>query len=43
MKKEIIFVLLNEFADWEGAYIASNLNAGVKPGSPINYVVKPYL
>ena len=36
MKKEIIFVLLN----WEGAYIASNLNAGVKPGSPINYVVK---
>ena len=40
MKKEIIFVLLNEFADWEGAYIASNLNAGVKPGSPINYVVK---
>lgn len=39
-KKEVIFVLLNEFADWEGAYIATNLNMGVKPGSPINYIVK---
>lgn len=26
MKKEILFVLLNNFADWEGAYIAPNLN-----------------
>nr|WP_320059368.1 type 1 glutamine amidotransferase family protein [uncultured Bacteroides sp.] len=39
-KKEIIFVLLNEFADWEGAYIAASLNQGAKPGSPINYTVK---
>ncbi|MEG1738744.1 MAG: glutamine amidotransferase, partial [Odoribacter sp.] len=22
MEKEILFVLLNDFADWEGAYIA---------------------
>lgn len=40
MKKEILFVLLNEFADWEGAYIAPNLNSGVEPGSPSKYVVK---
>lgn len=39
-KKEIIFVLLNEFADWEGAYISTCLNLGVKPGNPINYKVK---
>jgi len=39
-KKEVIFVLLNEFADWEGAYISTCLNIGVKPGSVIKYVVK---
>ena len=33
MKKEILFVLLNNFADWEGAYIAPNLTLGVEPGS----------
>lgn len=40
MKKEILFVLLNDFADWEGAYIAPNLNCGVEPGSSGKYVVK---
>lgn len=40
MKKEILFVLLNGFADWEGAYIAPNLNLGVEPGSESKYVVK---
>lgn len=40
-KKEVIFVLLNEFADWEGAYITTNLNKGViPPESPIHYTVK---
>ena len=40
-KKEIIFVLLNDFADWEGAYISTCLNYGVKPPeSPIIYAVK---
>lgn len=39
-KKEVIFILLNEFADWEGAYISTSLNWGVKPGSPVNYTVK---
>ena len=38
--KEVIFVLLDGFADWEGAYAAVCLNQGVKPGSPINYTVK---
>ena len=36
-KKEVIFVLLNNFADWEGAYISTCLNMGVKPGCPIKY------
>ncbi|WP_029902437.1 type 1 glutamine amidotransferase family protein [Prevotella sp. 10(H)] len=40
MKKEIIFLLLNNFADWEGAFIATCLNSGVKPGNPIKYQVK---
>lgn len=40
MKKEILFVLLNEFADWEGAYIASCLNAGLEPGDQSKYLVK---
>lgn len=39
-KKEVIFILLNEFADWEGAYISTRLNQGIKPGNPIKYTVK---
>lgn len=39
-KKEVIFILLNEFADWEGAYVSTCLNLGVKPGRPIKYAVK---
>ena len=39
-KKEIIFVLLDGFADWEGAHIAICLNTGVKPGSPVPFTVK---
>ena len=38
--KEVIFVILEGFADWEGAYIATWLNQGVKPGNPISYKVK---
>ena len=38
--KEVIFVLLNGFADWEGAFTAICLNQGFKPGNPINYKVK---
>lgn len=39
-KKEVIFVLLNELADWEGAYIATCLNIGVKSGRPIKLYSK---
>lgn len=38
--KEVVFVILDEFADWEGAFISTCLNLGVKPGSPVNYKVK---
>lgn len=40
MKQEVLFILLNEYADWEGAYIASSLNAGVMPGSEVKYTPK---
>lgn len=40
MKKEILFVLLPDFADWEGAHIAACLSQGVKPGSPVKFTVK---
>lgn len=40
MKQEILFILLKEFADWEGAYIAPNLHMGIEPGSVSKYVVK---
>lgn len=48
MKKEILFVLLKDFADWEGAYIAPNLNLGVEPGRPKvnfmrNYEINSYI
>lgn len=39
-KNEIIFILLNGFADWEGTYIAISLNQGVKPERPVKYKVK---
>lgn len=40
MKKEIIFVLLNGFADWEAAHLAVCVNTGVKPGRPVKYAAK---
>lgn len=40
MKKEIIFVLLNNFADWEASFTAICLNAGVKPERPLKYTTK---
>ena len=38
--KEVIFILLHEYADWEGSFIATCLNSGVRPGNPIKYKVK---
>ncbi len=29
MKKEVLFLLLNDFADWEGAFLATGLNTGL--------------
>ena len=40
MKQQVLFILLNEYADWEGAFLASALNAGVMPGSDAKYVCK---
>lgn len=40
MKKEVLFVLLDEYADWEGAFLASSLHTGVMPGSEIKYVTR---
>ena len=40
MKQEILFIILNEYADWEGAFIAACLNAGVMPGSEVKYTPK---
>ena len=38
--KEIILVLLNEFADWEGAFFVSCLDQGVIPGNSVGHAVK---
>ncbi|MGL5785409.1 MAG: type 1 glutamine amidotransferase family protein [Bacteroidales bacterium] len=40
MKKEILFIILDKFADWEGAYIAPSLNFGPEPGIESRYTVK---
>lgn len=34
MEKTVLFVLLDRFADWEGAFLASALRGGVLPGCP---------
>lgn len=32
MKQEVLFVILNEYADWEGAFIAACLNRSINAG-----------
>ena len=39
MEKEIVFVLLDDFADWEAAFLAPALRAGTMPGRPASYGV----
>lgn len=39
-KREILLVLLNEFADWECAFIAPCINKGVMPDSKVEYKIK---
>ncbi len=38
--KEVIFVLLDQWAAWESTFLSTPLNMGVKPGSPVKYRVK---
>lgn len=38
MKKTVLFLLLNEYADWEGAFLATSLNMGVAPDSETKFV-----
>ena len=40
MKQEVLFLLLNDYADWESAFISSALHAGLMPGSEIKYTSK---
>lgn len=40
MEQEVLFILLDNFPDWEGAYIAPILNFGIWSGSESNYMVK---
>ncbi len=37
--KKVLFVLLNEYTDWEGAFLSTALHVGVIPGSEIKYRV----
>jgi putative intracellular protease/amidase len=39
MKKKVLFVLLNEYTDWEGAFLSTALSVGVIPGGEIRYEV----
>lgn len=40
MKQTVLLVVLNEYADWEAAFLAASLNAGVMPGSERKYMPK---
>ena len=40
MKQEVLFLLLNDYADWEGAFLSISLNAGVLPGNEVKYISK---
>ena len=37
--QKVLFVLLNEYTDWEGAFLSTALHVGVIPGSEIKYRV----
>ena len=40
MRRKVLFVILNDYADWEGAYLATAINKGVMPGSEMLYETK---
>lgn len=43
IKKEVIVVLISEFADWESAFVAAALNGGLADADPEGQVVPKYV
>lgn len=39
MKQKVVFVLLNDYSDCEGAFLSTALHVGVVPGSDVKYEV----
>ena len=35
MKQKVLFIILNEYTDWEGAFLSTALHVGVIPGGEI--------
>lgn len=40
MKQEVLFIILNQYADWESAYLSSSIHTGVLEENPPKYVTK---
>lgn len=40
MKQEVLFIILNEYADWESSFLSTSLKSGVMPGSETKYIPK---
>ena len=38
-KQKVLFVLLDEYTDWEGAFLSTALHVGVIPGSEVKYSI----
>ena len=38
-KQKVLFVLLDEYTDWEGVFLSTALHVGVIPGSEVKYSV----
>ena len=38
-KQKVLFVLLDEYTDWEGAFLSTALHVGVIPESEVKYSV----
>jgi len=38
-KQKVLFVLLDEYTDWEDAFLSTALHVGVIPGSEVKYSV----
>ena len=39
MRKKVLFIILNEYTDWAGAFLSTALHVGVIPGGEIKYEV----